>query len=28
MRHVLRSKSKSEEQMFLDWLRGQQHPEE
>ena len=25
MRHVLRSKSKSEEQMFLDWLREQQH---
>jgi phosphate transport system protein len=24
MRHVLRSKSKSEEQMFLDWLRGRQ----
>jgi len=27
LRHVLRSKSKSEEQMFLDWLRGQQHAE-
>ncbi len=26
MRHVLRSKSKSEEQMFLDWLR-EQHAE-
>jgi len=25
MRHVLRSKDKSEEQMFLDWLREQQH---
>ena len=27
MRHVLRSKNKSEEQMFLEWLRGQQHAE-
>jgi phosphate transport system protein len=27
MRHVLRSKSKSEEQMFLDWLREQQNIE-
>jgi phosphate transport system protein len=27
MRHVLRSKSKSEEQMFIDWLRERQHPE-
>jgi len=25
MRHVLRSKNKSEEQMFLDWLRERQH---
>ena len=25
MRHVLRSKNKSEEQMFLDWLREHQH---
>lgn len=25
MRHVLRSKNKSEEQMFLDWLRDRQH---
>ena len=25
MRHVLRSKSKSEEQMFIDWLRDRQH---
>ncbi len=28
MRHLLRSKSKSEEQMFLDWLRDRQHAEE
>ena len=27
MRHVLRSKNKSEEQMFLDWLREHQHAE-
>lgn len=27
MRHVLRSKSKSEEQMFIDWLREQQNAE-
>jgi len=27
MRHVLRSKSKSEEQMFLEWLRDRQHAE-
>jgi len=27
MRHVLRSKSKSEEQMFLDWLRDRQRAE-
>ncbi|MFZ3210487.1 MAG: PhoU domain-containing protein [Terriglobales bacterium] len=27
MRHVLRSKSKSEEQMFLEWLRGHQNAE-
>ena len=25
MRHVLRSKNKSEEQMFIDWLRARQH---
>jgi len=27
MRHVMRSKNKSEEQMFLDWLREHQHAE-
>lgn len=27
MRHVLRSKSKSEEQMFLDWLRERENAE-